>query len=204
MKLAKPLVWKSGLVALGVLSVVSLHSVGAQTTTTTPSAGNAVTTPANAANGNGVDNGNDTDAGGDNGYGHGQAGGNWSGGPGGMMGGPGGMFGGRHGGMRGERGGRFGANATIGGVSAQAIADYLGLTTEQLKADLDAGESLAQIAVAQGKTRDDLRTFMIQQSTTAIDAALDQTTTSKANGSTTGGNGTAANSTPSAAATPAV
>lgn len=204
MKLTKPLVWKSSLVALGMLSIVSLHSVGAQTTTTTPSAGNSVTTPANGTNGNTANNG---------GHGPGDNGGDWDGGrggmmggQGGMMGGQGGMFGGRHGGMHGNGRGRFGANAMIGGVSVQSISTYLGLTTEQLKADLDAGQSLAQIAVAQGKTSDDLRAFMIQQSTAAIDAALNQTTTSKANGSgaTTGGNGTIANSTPSAAATPAV
>jgi hypothetical protein len=201
MKLAKPLVWKSGLVALGLLSIVSLQSVGAQTTTTTPATGGSVTTPANGTNGgngNNANNGNDS-----GGYGPGDNGGNWHVGRGGMKGG---RFGGRHGGMRGNiRVGQFGANAMIGGVSAQSIADYLGLTTEQLKADLDAGQSLAQIAVAQGKTSDDLRAFMIQQSTTAIDAALNRTTTPKANGN---GNGTAGNgvgaTTPSASATPAV
>lgn len=204
MKLSTSYVWKTGLVALGVLSVVSLQSAGAQTATT-PSAGNSAATTtgngANAGNATGSNAGNGSDAN-DNGA----MGGNWSNGQGNNNHG-GRMNGGRMSGGRGEMGGRAGMKMNAGGVNAQAIAGFLGLTTEQLKADLDAGQSLSQIAVAQGKTRDALRTFLIQQATTSIDAALDATVTSKANGAgtTPGGNATTGNgttTTPGAASTP--
>jgi hypothetical protein len=199
MKLRSPYVWKSGLAALGVLSLVSFQSVSAQTATTTPASGStSVTTPAagNATTGQtgASDNGNANG---------GMPGANWGNGKrdqhdgrfhGGMKG-PGGMMGGFIVKGRGEM--RIG----VAGVDPQAIADFLGLTTEQVKADLDAGQSLAQIAVAQGKTRDELKAFLVAQATTAIDAAIDATPTTRSNeaGTTTGG----ANATPAAGSTTA-
>lgn len=108
-------------------------------------------------------------------------------------------------------GNRSKASESVAGVSAQDIATYLGLTTEQLKANLDAGESLSQIAVAQGKTAADLQTFLVQKATAEITAALTATQTTKSGSGQTGGaSGNGANATPatgtttmpSAAATP--
>ena len=202
MKLRSPIVWKSGLAALGVLSLVSFQSVSAQTATTTPSSGSTtVTTPANGNATTGdqtTGKSGDSDTGNSNGN---MPADNWGNGKGnqhdgrlngGMKGGMngGGMMGGAIFKSRGEM--RMG----IAGVNAQQIADFLGLTTKQVKADLDAGQSLSQIAVAQGKTRDDLKAFLVAQATTAIDAAIDATPTTKANqpATTTGG----ANATPAA------
>ena len=42
-----------------------------------------------------------------------------------------------------------------------AASEYLGLTREQLRAELKAGKSLAQIAAAEGKTVDGLATAML-------------------------------------------
>ena len=42
-----------------------------------------------------------------------------------------------------------------------AASEYLGLTREQVRAELKAGKSLAQIAAAQGKTADGLATAML-------------------------------------------
>ena len=50
------------------------------------------------------------------------------------------------------------------GVKAKrlgAASEYLGLTREQVRAELKAGKSLAQIAAAQGKTADGLATAML-------------------------------------------
>jgi hypothetical protein len=204
MKLRSPYVWKSGLAALGVLSLVSFQSVSAQTATTTPSSGStSVTTPAagNATTGDQTtEQPGDADNGNANG---GMPGANWGNGKGdqhdgrfnGGMKGPGGMMGG----VVFQGRGKF--RVGVAGVDPQAIADFLGLTTEQVKADLDAGQSLAQIAVAQGKTRDELKAFLVAQATTAIDAAIDATPTTKSNeaGTTTGG----ANATPAAGSTTA-
>jgi hypothetical protein len=43
---------------------------------------------------------------------------------------------------------------------AQEAATFLGVTTRELAQELRAGKSLAEIAVAKGKTRDDLKAFV--------------------------------------------
>src|SRR5712691_8267975 len=42
--------------------------------------------------------------------------------------------------------------STRGGSVVQAIANYLGLTTDQLRTQLQSGKSLAEIATARGKS----------------------------------------------------
>ncbi|HEX4518604.1 MAG TPA: hypothetical protein VH063_03380, partial [Gaiellaceae bacterium] len=55
-------------------------------------------------------------------------------------------------------GGGLGARLGIGpfGADLSAAATYLGLTADQIKTDIKGGKTLAQIAVAQGKTADGL------------------------------------------------
>ena len=57
-----------------------------------------------------------------------------------------------------------------GPPGAQAIATYLGLTTAQLGSDLKSGETLAQVAVAQGKTVSGLEAAMIADASSHLDA----------------------------------
>ena len=68
------------------------------------------------------------------------------------------------GGMRGPGG--------PGGPASAAIADYLGLTQAQLKTDLQSGQTLAQIAVAQGKTATGLEAAIVADARTHLDAAV--------------------------------
>ncbi len=59
-----------------------------------------------------------------------------------------------------------------GPPGAAAIATYLGLTSDQLRADLQSGETLAQIATAQGKTVSGLEAAIVVDATTNLDAAV--------------------------------
>jgi hypothetical protein len=54
---------------------------------------------------------------------------------------------------------------------AAAIASYLGLTSDQIGTDLKSGETLAQIATAQGKTVAGLEAAIIADAKTRLDAA---------------------------------
>jgi hypothetical protein len=58
------------------------------------------------------------------------------------------------------------------GPGTAAIGDYLGLTQAQLKADLQDGQSLAQIAVAQGKAVSGLEAAIVADARTHLDAAV--------------------------------
>ena len=73
------------------------------------------------------------------------------------FGGPG--FGGRHGG--------FGLMAGV-----DDIATFLGLKPAELRTQIEAGKSLADIAKAQGKTVADLKTAITNAVTTRLDAAV--------------------------------
>lgn len=57
------------------------------------------------------------------------------------------------------------------GASDEALATFLGITTDQLRMALN-GQSLAQVAQANGKTRDALIQFLVQQATTRINAEV--------------------------------
>ncbi len=59
-----------------------------------------------------------------------------------------------------------------GPPGAAAIATYLGLTSDQVRTDLESGETLAQIATAQGKTVSGLEAAIVADATTNLDAAV--------------------------------
>ncbi len=59
-----------------------------------------------------------------------------------------------------------------GPPGAAAIASYLGLTSDQIRADLDNGETLAQLATAQGKSVAGLEAAIVGDATTNLDAAV--------------------------------
>ncbi|HEY3921330.1 MAG TPA: hypothetical protein VGL76_04365 [Gaiellaceae bacterium] len=69
-------------------------------------------------------------------------------------------------------GGGAGSGGPPGGgpPGAQAITSYLGITADQLRTDLQGGETLAQIATAQGKTASGLETAMLADASTHLDA----------------------------------
>jgi hypothetical protein len=68
------------------------------------------------------------------------------------------------GGMRGPGG--------PGGPGSAAIADYLGLTQTQLRTDLQGGQTLSQIATAQGRTVSGLEAAIVADAKTHLDAAV--------------------------------
>lgn len=51
-------------------------------------------------------------------------------------------------------------------------AAFLGITEDELRAELQSGKSPIEIAEAHGKTQDEIRAFLIQQATEQIDARL--------------------------------
>jgi hypothetical protein len=61
-------------------------------------------------------------------------------------------------------------HATGGGPAA--VADYLGLTESELRAELEAGKSLAQIASAQGKSVEGLKDVIVSDAKTHLDQAV--------------------------------
>lgn len=63
----------------------------------------------------------------------------------------------------------------LGGKNVLATAaTYIGITEDALRAELQAGKSLAEVAVANGKTRDGLIAALSQAATTAIGTLVDQ------------------------------
>ncbi len=58
------------------------------------------------------------------------------------------------------------------GQAAAKVAEYLGMTAQELREELKAGKSLADIAVEQGKTRDELVAAMNEAAGARIDAAV--------------------------------
>ena len=86
----------------------------------------------------------------------------------------GGRDGGRHHGR--DRGGDRFDMGMRDGSGMSDMATFLGITENDLKASLKGGDTLAEIATANGKTLDELRTFLIQQATDRIDQRLQETT----------------------------
>ena len=89
---------------------------------------------------------------------------------------------GRGPGMRGGKGFAFGFGfGGILGEESQKLADFLGITTDQLKTELSAdGATLAKVAEAHNKTRDQLKTFITGEAKTQLDQAVkDQKLTQK-------------------------
>jgi polyhydroxyalkanoate synthesis regulator phasin len=88
-----------------------------------------------------------------------------------IFGGGPGRFGGHgeHFGRRGH-GGRFGGPGLAAGV--EDLGTYLGLKPDELRTELESGKSLADIAKAQGKTVDGLKTAITEAATKRLDAAV--------------------------------
>ena len=63
----------------------------------------------------------------------------------------------------------FGARADVAGSMADTAASYLGLTREQLIAQLKSGKTMAQVAVAQGKSVDGLIDALVAAGTAQLD-----------------------------------
>jgi polyhydroxyalkanoate synthesis regulator phasin len=85
-------------------------------------------------------------------------------------------FGGMHGFERfGKPGMPFaggpGGFGSLGG-SMDAITSFFGLSMLELMAEVGSGRSLAEVADAHGKTRDQLRAFILAEATSGIDQAV--------------------------------
>jgi hypothetical protein len=108
-------------------------------------------------------------------------------------GGPGGP-GGMPGGMPGARGPQSGDSqrGPIGGPNATAAA-AIGIDAATLQSELRAGKSLAEIAAAHGKTRDELKAALVGEQSKKLDELIDRKFTPR-----TPKPGTAPTTTPSA------
>jgi urease accessory protein UreF len=53
-----------------------------------------------------------------------------------------------------------------------ALAQFLGLTPQELGEQIRSGKSLAEVAQGKGKSRDDLKTFLTNQAKTRFSAAV--------------------------------
>jgi hypothetical protein len=72
----------------------------------------------------------------------------------------------------GGHGGPGGPGGPGSGPDSAAILSYLGLTQAELKTQLQSGKTLAQVAVAQGKTAKGLEDAIVADATTHLDAAV--------------------------------
>ena len=66
--------------------------------------------------------------------------------------------------------GRHGPGSPGGPPGAEAIATYLGITAAQLRTDLQSGQSLADVAKAQGKTVSGLEDAIVADASSHLDA----------------------------------
>lgn len=77
-------------------------------------------------------------------------------------------------GQRGPQGQRPGGPGAPGMMQGgpQQIADILGMTPQELRTEMQAGKSLAQVAEAKGISRDTLKAKLLEAHKTRIDAAV--------------------------------
>lgn len=61
----------------------------------------------------------------------------------------------------------------LGGLDLAGVAGFLGISREDLTNELAQGKSLAEIAQEHGKTRDELKTYLVSQATDEIDKLID-------------------------------
>ncbi len=103
-------------------------------------------------------------------------------GTGGMMNDRGGSHrGGReHGRGSGMPGGNGHGGVMLRGVERAEAAAFLGISEDDLTTEMKSGKTFLQIASEHGKTTDDVRAFLIQQATAAIDAFLQDAETGPA------------------------
>jgi hypothetical protein len=72
----------------------------------------------------------------------------------------------------GQPGQRPGGPAGMAQGGPQVVADILGMTPQDLRAEMQAGKSLAQVAEAKGVGRDALKAKLLEAHQTRIDAAV--------------------------------
>ncbi len=74
----------------------------------------------------------------------------------------------------GIRGGGPGHGGSRGhhGVGPESVADFLGITTDDLKAAHEEGQTLAEIAEANGTSRTELVDFLVGEAETRLDEAV--------------------------------
>jgi polyhydroxyalkanoate synthesis regulator phasin len=65
----------------------------------------------------------------------------------------------------------FGGFSGFGG-SIEAITGFLGLSIQELMAEMSSGKSLTEVAEAHGKTRDELKAFILAEAAKGIDQAV--------------------------------
>ncbi len=95
-------------------------------------------------------------------------------GMGGMMNQRGGAHQGDHenGRVSGHSGGNGSMSGTMRGNNAAAAATFLGITEDQLRTEMESGQTFLEVAAAHGKTTDEVRAFMTQQAAGAVDSYL--------------------------------
>lgn len=64
-------------------------------------------------------------------------------------------------------------NSMLRGIALADAANFLGITEDELRTELD-GSTFMAIAIAHGKTTDEVRTFLIAQATADIDERLQE------------------------------
>jgi len=73
----------------------------------------------------------------------------------------------------GHHGYRHGGGCGLLGVNPEELADFLGITANELRDARQNEQSLAQIAEANGKSRDELRTFMLSEIEEYVNQAVE-------------------------------
>lgn len=68
--------------------------------------------------------------------------------------------------------GKHGGGGPGMGMSDEAVATFLGIDHETLHEELSSGQTLARVAEAHGKSRDELRAYLIEQNSTKLDEAV--------------------------------
>lgn len=66
--------------------------------------------------------------------------------------------------------GHFGSQ--LRGVGRAEAAAFLGISEDELNTEMESGKTFLQVAADHGKTSDDVRAFLVQQATAAIDAFM--------------------------------
>ena len=89
-----------------------------------------------------------------------------------------------HDGMMDHDGNRMSGKGRMHGVDVDALATFLGITNDEIKAGLQSGSTLAEIAQAKRKTRDELKAFMVQQFEAGLDTLIDSSRDTKNNDAT--------------------
>jgi hypothetical protein len=75
-------------------------------------------------------------------------------------------------GQQGQRPGGPGGPAGMAQGGPQVVADILGMTPQELRTEMQAGKTLAQVAEAKGVSRDELKAKLLEAHKTRIDAAV--------------------------------